>query len=431
MMASDPEKFFNTSPDLFFVVGKDGFYQRVNPAFFRVLGWTPEDLLTRPFLDWVHPEDLAMTRGVIETRLPVDSAVSFEHRYRCKDQTYRTLRWSASIDDDGVLYGSGRDITEWRESYDLFHALIDDSPTAIILADQAGVIQMVNKQVETLFGYARDELVGQPIEILLPQRARGKHIDLRNRYTLNPLIRPMGTGRDLYAAHKNGDEIHVEIGLTPILSAGSTYILSTIIDLTWRKLSEEKILGLSAQLEESVRELSQLATTDSLTQLSNRRAFSEQLNLSLYTAARNSDQVSLMMMDIDNFKQYNDTYGHPAGDRLLVELAQLLLNSSRMDDCIARVGGEEFAVILPSTGKDDALKIAQRYLSLIRETRWPHRLVTTSIGTASIVLDNDPDIDLAALSARLVSEADQALYASKSGGKDRVTHFETLISSGS
>ena len=119
-----------------------------------------------------------------------------------------------------------------------FRLVVEAAPNAIVMIDRAGKIVMVNTQAERIFGYSRPELVGQPVEMLVPERLRGHHPELRNTFIAHPQPRPMGAGRDLYALKKDGSEFPVEIGLNPIETDEGTMVLSAIVDITARKAAE-------------------------------------------------------------------------------------------------------------------------------------------------------------------------------------------------
>lgn len=163
----------------------------------------------------------------------------------------------------------------------------------------------------------------------------------------------------------------------------------------------------------------QLSIVDELTGVYNYRHFKECLELEFGRALRYSYPVSLMMVDIDDFKIYNDVNGHIKGNEMLKGLAHLFERSMRKSDIIARYGGEEFAVILPHTGRSDALEIAGRFRVIVREKKFenedvlPGGKLTVSIGIASCPVD-------ASTTRELVELADRALYRAKYEGKDRV-----------
>jgi diguanylate cyclase (GGDEF)-like protein len=156
-----------------------------------------------------------------------------------------------------------------------------------------------------------------------------------------------------------------------------------------------------------------LADTDSLTGLANRRTFQKVLEQELSRAARNGDQVTLMMLDVDHFKKFNDEHGHQAGDEVLTLVAKALRDASRDFDTPARYGGEEFAIILPSCSPKESLPVAERLRTLVGhiETVAP---VTASAGVATFP-NHASDL------TSLIKAADEALYESKRAGRDRIT----------
>lgn len=131
------------------------------------------------------------------------------------------------------------EITQRRGAEKRFRLAVEAAPSGMIMADSEGRIILLNAYTEKLFGYGRDELTGQKLEMLVPERFRGKHSGLRAGYITQPTIRPMGVGRDLFALRKDGSEFPVEIGLSPIATDQGTMVLAAIVDITERKQSEE------------------------------------------------------------------------------------------------------------------------------------------------------------------------------------------------
>ena len=153
-----------------------------------------------------------------------------------------------------------------------------------------------------------------------------------------------------------------------------------------------------------------MATTDALTGLNNRRMFDHSLQLELAIVERRETPLSLLVLDVDHFKRINDTHGHEVGDTVLVAIAQVLGGCARVIDIVARVGGEEFAVILPNT--EGALEVAERMRTAVAQATWLAQRATISIGVATL----QPAEDASSLYAR----ADAALYAAKAAGRNRV-----------
>lgn len=170
-------------------------------------------------------------------------------------------------------------------------------------------------------------------------------------------------------------------------------------------------------LEEANARLATLATTDALTGLTNRRAFDEGLAREAALVNRGLGPLSLVALDVDHFKSFNDTFGHPAGDDVLRRVASAVRSCCRATDVPARVGGEEFAVILPGTDTAGALVLAERIRQAVEAGPWPLRPVTASLGVATLG-PGGPE--------KLIEAADRALYQAKRSGRNRVGQLEPL-----
>ena len=173
-----------------------------------------------------------------------------------------------------------------------------------------------------------------------------------------------------------------------------------------------------ADLQEANLQLQSLAAHDGLTGLKNHRFFKERLDEELQRAARGQSPLSLVLLDVDSFKAYNDAFGHPAGDEILKTVADVLLAHSRATDVVARYGGEEFAVLLPDTGGETSLLLAERLRAALESAPWPQRAITASFGIATFEQARHAAED----AALLLGAADRALYHSKKTGRNRVTH---------
>jgi diguanylate cyclase (GGDEF)-like protein/PAS domain S-box-containing protein len=308
----------------------------------------------------------------------------------------------------------------------IFQLIVEASPAALILVDASGQICFANQAAETLFDYSEIGLTGKPVDMLVPQEAQEQHQTDRAKFNRHPQKRLMGSGRFLQARRRDGSQFPAEIGLAPIQLGDNWYTLSLVIDLTQLKQAEDRITLLARELAQNNERLAQLASTDALTGLYNRRAFDDQLIAQVRLMKRMGRPISLLLVDVDDFKQYNDRYGHLAGDQVLITIAGLLSQNIRASDIIARFGGEEFVVILPDTTGLAALQLAERLRLAIDVHPWEADRLTISLGAATLEFTERSPAGGADEQTRLFSEADQALYHSKSEGRDRVTHFSDI-----
>lgn len=179
----------------------------------------------------------------------------------------------------------------------------------------------------------------------------------------------------------------------------------------------KQLLAQVQRVDELNRALTELATTDPLTGLNNRRAFDDGLDRELATVGRRHTPLSLLVLDIDHFKKVNDTFGHNLGDRVLMAVAQVLNDCARVTDLVARVGGEEFALVLPHTNSEGACGVAERIRLAVAQAHWLDDMpITVSIGVATLQGSED--------AAGFFSRADAALYAAKAAGRNCVTRAD-------
>lgn len=171
------------------------------------------------------------------------------------------------------------------------------------------------------------------------------------------------------------------------------------------------------QLEAANTELTAASLTDALTGASNRRGFDQRLAEELERATRYRQPLSLLLLDVDLFKQHNDAFGHPAGDEVLKSVVRLLQAHVRATDTVARQGGDEFAILLPNTSNEGAFVMAERFRKAIESATWRGNPVTITVGAATLPIGYGPG-------AKLLAQADEALYAAKAAGRNRVIHAQ-------
>ncbi|MEO3428518.1 sensor domain-containing diguanylate cyclase [Pelagibius sp. CAU 1746] len=294
----------------------------------------------------------------------------------------------------------------------MFEDLLTNALDAIWVIDEEGIIRYVNPAAETLSGYDRRELMDQPLAKILPPAVAAVHNEYLKRYLdAGPQFHIMGAVREFSIVARDGEEIPVGLRAFEIPPPDDKRCFGAIMqDYRPRR-------KLEAERDALLARLSAQALSDELTGLPNRRAFMDELERVQAAMSRSTAPASIAVIDIDHFKQVNDTYGHGAGDATLRALAAVLRETLRGEDFLARVGGEEFALVLRAADLSIAGRIAERMRERVAET--PFTLpegqtihITVSIGVAPFSLDCK---DQACLKA-----ADKALYKAKEGGRNKV-----------
>ena len=315
-----------------------------------------------------------------------------------------------------------RDITERKLAEDQLRQLssaVEHSPASIVITDIDGNIEYVNPKFTTLTGYSLEEARGQNSRILKSGKTSPE--------TYPELWRSLLLGKEwrgeFLNRKKNGELYWEYASISSIAdSKGSiTHFIAVKEDITVRKEAEEKIKLLNAELEK-------LALTDYLTNLYNRRYFMQRGEEEVKRAKRNRLPMALLMLDIDEFKKVNDTYGHEAGDLALQQVSAALKSSLREIDILGRMGGEEFAVLLPNTSLEESALLAERVRQTIATTPFATVVgvltITICIGVAAFT-DEISDID------GLLRNADTALYHAKHNGRDRVIQHKNILNESS
>jgi diguanylate cyclase (GGDEF)-like protein/PAS domain S-box-containing protein len=402
--------------------------------------------------DWglserLHPEDRdTFWRAVVEA-VALRAAFRHEARFITPDGALKWIQCVAAPapQADGVAYdGFLLDVSEARLVEAEVHrlsAVVEQMGDALLVTDRHGVIQYVNRAFEEHLGYTKEEIIGKKPNVL----KSGYHDSAFFTNLWTTVLSGQVFRAEMINRHKDGRLVYEEKTISPLRDEAGRIVLliSTARDITARREAEmevrrgaERLRALNEELERRVADrtdalaraneaLGRLATEDPLTGLANRRRFDETLAVEIRRAVRREEPLSLLVCDVDFFKSYNDHYGHPAGDRCLVQVAETIRDTfRRVEDLAARNGGDEFAVILPGVSGDGARVLAEwlqtrlAYLAIPHEHSSVSRSVTLSIGIVSGAVRSGRD------PAWFVQQADRALYRSKDAGKSTVTVIE-------
>lgn len=255
-----------SAPSGIIAIDKAGCIVFANPKIEQMFGYTQDMLLGKPIEILVparyrehHPGMRAHYAANPETRAMGEGRDLYGVRRDGSEFPVEIgLNPMETVDGPQVL-GIVLDISERKRAEDKFRLAVESCPSGMVMVDARGKILMVNAETEKLFGYPRAELIGQSIEILVPERFRGNHPGFRDSYAQSPEPRSMGTGRDLHGKRKDGTEFPVEIGLNPIETREGLQVLGVIVDITERKKAEEAIAQYTEDLKRSNEELEQFA----------------------------------------------------------------------------------------------------------------------------------------------------------------------------
>jgi len=237
---------------------------------------------------------------------------------------------------------------------DMFRRILDNADVAVIATDAEGVILQANQGACRMFGYEPEEFPGLSVHLLLPPHQRSHHVvALREFARGEALEMAMGNRGDVSGYRRDGTLFPAEASISKFHDAERTVLVATLRDITTKRHAEQ--------------ELTWRATHDPLTRLPNRALIRERLDNALRRSKRTGQAVALLFIDLDHFKLINDSFGHDAGDRLLVRVANILLEQVRAGDTVGRLGGDEFVVLCEHVDRSEAIEhLAERINDALR-----------------------------------------------------------------
>ncbi len=264
-LEQDLDRLFSTSQDFICIAGLDGFFKRLNPAFERVLGYSQEELLSRPFADFVHPDDAGATGQAVDEQGEGRQVIGFTNRYRCKDGTYRWLEWNSVPDaESGLLYAVARDITAQKELEDArrageerFRSVVETASDAIIITDRLGNIELFNPAAEETFGYTVDETLGQHIGMLVPSPEEEAEDGYVAGFLAAATNEVVSLRREMVGQRKDGSLFPHELTVNAMQLGEEPKFTAIIRDITGRRQMEDELREAKEAAEEANRAKSQ------------------------------------------------------------------------------------------------------------------------------------------------------------------------------
>jgi diguanylate cyclase (GGDEF)-like protein/PAS domain S-box-containing protein len=404
------------APDGIHILDDKGNLIETNEVFCQHLGYTQAEALQLSVFDI----DVKLTADELRENLKnlLDGQAVFETVHRHKNGTLVDVEVSVSgveLDGQKCLFALSRDIAERKkiESELRIAAKAFESQECMFISDANGIIQRVNRAFTEMTGYSAGEAVGQKPSIL----KSGRH-DENFYQSMRETLELDGSWQgEIWNQRKNGEVYPEWQVITAVTDLGGqvTHYIYTFSDISKRKEAEEQIIS--------------LAFYDPLTKLPNRRLLVDKLKQTLVINARNKRQGALLFIDLDNFKNLNDTQGHDTGDQLLIEAATRLQASVRQGDTVARLGGDEFVVLLDDLDTDEATAATQTETigEKIRSALGQHYLLdgheyhsTASIGATLL---RGPVIT----ADEMLRRADVGLYQAKAGGRNTLRFFDPAL----
>lgn len=430
-------EILNSVPGYIYIKDKDLRYTFGNTEVCSLFGIAPEklagmtdrDVFSEETAEKLRQNDLEVIRqrgSILREETNIVSSTG-------ETRTYLS-RKIPLYDADGQvvgLCGISTDITEayhqrtaLAKSEEQLRTVIESSPNGILLVDEAGIIRRVNREAESIFGYSREELIGQSVDILVSDASVAHNDKLRQGYAVSHASRHMGPGREVLGRRKSGERVRLEIGLATMTdSSGETLTVTTCVDATERWKAQE--------------EIRRLALFDDLTGVRNRHGLLKSLEHAIELASATGESFGLILLDIDRFRDLNDGYGHDYGDTIIRLLAKRLKARVSNGDVLARVGGDEFAVLV-SNIESDTSRLEDVMSGLMGVFDEPYTLegvqtrITASMGACCYPSDaqNARDLlrclDIGLYEAKLHGRGWQVLFSDEMGRKASARHQTEL-----
>lgn len=432
-----PHNFTDLLLDAVCVVDRDGYFLFVSAASERIFGYKPEEMIGRAMIEFVHPGDREKTLNTVNEIMSGELKPFFENRYVRKDGKTAHIMWSARwSESEQVRVAVARDVTERKRAESMQAAVYAISEAANTPGDLTALFHRIHEIVDelllatnfivALYDAQNDKLhypyYAHPESVISTPKAQILH-------ALTSTI--INTSQSLLLTPQNALSVLSQLDISasldelnwlgaPLKSAddliGALVVLSSTDNVGFTEQDRELLQFIAIQVAAAVERkrmhsrLEHMARHDQLTNLPNRALFLDRLHTALARAHRGHSQLAILYLDLDKFKQVNDTYGHITGDHLLQEVALRLTNCIRESDTVGRLGGDEFIILLDEiTQREDTDLIRAKIITTLSK---PYQLakttlhITPSIGVA-VYPENGTDGN------ELIRYADDAMYQAK------------------
>lgn len=402
---------------------KEGRLIDINPAGVTMLGAdTPDAILGRELADFIHADYSDLIELGIDAFAAEETGVPLKLRplNAMPIDVLMLVRELTLTPED---LGTPSYMVECRDISNYIRASVDARKReqrlanvlstvrdAIITIDQKGNVQSINAAGERMFGYPKNQLLGQNVKMLMPSHYAQHHNDYLHAYVTKGNAVSLECSRELEGQHANGAVFPIELTVTEMMEGNQRLFTGVIRDITERKKAQDKI--------------QHMAHHDALTQLPNRNLYIERVERAIIRAERSGKPLAILFVDLDKFKPINDQLGHEAGDAVLKAVAERMLTCVRHSDTVARFGGDEFVAILENLDHAEsaamvAEKVLHRLLEPIPVLDGKQAFVGASIGI-SVFPEDGKTLD------ELAHAADQAMYAVKESGRNNFKFFRDV-----
>ncbi len=419
----DFRRMIELAPDLISVC-RDGIIQLINPAGANMLGiWPVDSLVGRPFIDFVQADD----RGLLADGLEALAERAARLPLRLKrvggadvEVELAALRYTG---DDALAEGAavmliGRDVTERNRALrevaqreDHIRRIMNTVVEGIITIDQSGTIETINPAAEEIFGYAPGELQGASVSVLMDEVSYAAHQIGLQRYLETGQGPVIGRSIEVAGRRKDGSAVPLVLSISAFTAGGRQVFIGALHDDTERKAAEARLV--------------EMATCDPLTKMPNRNARNERLERAIALAENSGRAFAFMFVDLDNFKNINDAFGHTAGDEVIVKAGRRLEKRIGNYGLVAHLGGDEFSIVVDQLPASIGIEeLAERVHGALADpfvVDGKEVFMTASIGVVTYP-ENGDDLSM------LLKNADLAVHAAKRQGAGVRQFYTTRLS---